>query len=105
MLTWNRIVAFRKQLNELAALSQERSKVSFNDFITKSCALALRQHPYANASYLADQGEIQDYTTKFTLPSLLRLTKGLVTPVIRNADQKGLGQIAEETRDLCKKSS
>ena len=96
------VVAFRKQLNELAA-SQERGKVSFNDFITKSCALALRQHPYANASYMAKEGEIRLHNAVHVAIAVA-VDEGLVTPVIRNADQKGLGQIAEETRAFAKKA-
>ena len=90
------VVAFRKQLNELAQ-SQERGKVSFNDFITKSCALALRQHPYVNASYMAEEGEIRLHNV-VNVAIAVAVDEGLVTPVIRNADQKGLGQIADETK-------
>lgn len=97
-----RLVAIRKQLNELAA-SQGRSKISFNDFITKSCALALRQHPYANASYMADEGEIRLHN-QVHVAIAVAVDEGLVTPVIRNADQKGLAQIAEETRALAEKA-
>ena len=90
------VIAFRKQLNSLAE-SQGRGKVSFNDFITKSCALALRQHPYANASYMAEEGEIRLHKVVHVAIAVA-VDEGLVTPVIRNADQKGLGQIAEETK-------
>jgi len=90
------VIAFRKQLNELAQ-SQDRGKVSFNDFITKSCALALRQHPYVNASYLADEGEIRLHNV-VNVAIAVAVDEGLVTPVIRNADQKGLGQISAETK-------
>ena len=91
-------VAFRKQLNELAA-SQERGKISFNDLITKACALALRQHPDVNASYLEKEGEIRRYKPVHVAVAVA-IDEGLITPVIRNADQKGLAQIAEETREL-----
>ncbi|MGI9175486.1 MAG: pyruvate dehydrogenase complex dihydrolipoamide acetyltransferase [Rhodothermales bacterium] len=91
-------VAFRKQLNELAA-SQERAKISFNDLITKACALALRQHPDVNASYLEKEGEIRRYKPVHVAVAVA-IDEGLLTPVIRNADQKGLAQIAEETREL-----
>ena len=97
-----KVIAFRKQLNELAA-SQDRGKVSFNDFITKSCALALRQHPYANASYMAKEGEIRLHN-QVHIAIAVAVDEGLVTPVIRNADQKGLGQIAEETREYARKA-
>ena len=91
-------VAFRAQLNELAQ-KQERGKISFNDLITKSCALALRQHPYVNGSYLAQEGEIRLHN-EVHVAVAVAIDEGLVTPVIRNVDQKGLAQIASETREL-----
>ena len=94
----DRVFPFRKQLNELAA-SQERGKVSFNDIITKTCALALRQHEYVNASYMESEGEIRLHNN-VDVAIAVAIDDGLVTPVIRNADQKGLGQIAEETKKL-----
>jgi pyruvate dehydrogenase E2 component (dihydrolipoamide acetyltransferase) len=95
-------IAFRQQLNELAE-AQERPKISFNDLITKACALALRQHPEINASYLEQEGEIRRWK-EIHIGIAVALEDGLVTPVIRNADQKGLGQIAEETRALAEKA-
>ncbi|WP_243664124.1 dihydrolipoamide acetyltransferase family protein, partial [Rhodothermus marinus] len=95
-------VAFRQQLNELAE-AQGRPKISFNDLITKACALALRQHPEINASYLEQEGEIRRWK-EIHIGIAVALEDGLVTPVIRNADQKGLGQIAEETRALAEKA-
>jgi len=95
-------VAFREQLNALAE-AQGRPKISFNDLITKACALALRQHPEINASYLEQEGEIRRWKA-IHIGIAVALEEGLVTPVIRNADQKGLGQIAEETRALAEKA-
>ncbi len=94
--------ALRKQLNELAE-QQGRGKVSFNDLITKACALALRQHPNVNASYLEQEGEIRRHH-QVHVAVAVAIDEGLVTPVIRHADQKGLGQIAEETRALAEKA-
>ncbi len=96
------LVAFRRQLNELAE-AQGRAKVSFNDLITKACALALRQHPQVNASYLEKEGEIRQYKAVHVAVAVA-IDEGLVTPVIRHADQKGLAQIAEETRALAEKA-
>ena len=90
--------AFRARLNELAE-RQGRGKVSFNDLITKSCALALRRNPYVNASYMEQEGEIRLYRHVHVAVAVA-IDEGLVTPVIRHADQKGLAQIAEETREL-----
>ncbi|QXD16378.1 pyruvate dehydrogenase complex dihydrolipoamide acetyltransferase [Rhodocaloribacter litoris] len=94
--------AFREQLNELAE-AQGRGKVSFNDLVTKACALALRQHPYVNASYLEAEGEIRLHR-EIHVAVAVAIDEGLITPVIRHADRKGLGQIAEETRRLAEKA-
>lgn len=95
-------VAFREQLNELAQ-AQDRSKVSFNDLITKACAVALRKHPQVNASYLEKEGELRFYK-QVHIAVAVAMEEGLITPVVRNADQKGLGQIAEETRTLAQRA-
>ncbi|GBD00514.1 Dihydrolipoyllysine-residue acetyltransferase component of pyruvate dehydrogenase complex [bacterium HR18] len=95
-------VAFREQLNALAE-AQGRPKISFNDLITKACALALRQHPEINASYFEQEGEIRRWK-EIHIGIAVALEEGLVTPVVRNADQKGLGQIAEETQALAEKA-
>ncbi len=91
-------IAFREQLNELAA-AQDRAKVSFNDLITKACGLALRVHPWVNSAFLEEAGEIRKYH-RVHVGVAVAVDEGLVTPVIRDADRKGLAQIAEETRAL-----
>ncbi|HET6567408.1 MAG TPA: pyruvate dehydrogenase complex dihydrolipoamide acetyltransferase [Rhodothermales bacterium] len=93
---------FRAQLNALAE-TQERPKVSVNDFITKACALALRQHPDVNASWLEQEGEIRRYH-QVHVAVAVALPEGLITPIVHNADQKGLGQIADETRSLAERA-
>ncbi len=95
-------VDFRQRLNVLAE-QQERPKISFNDLITKACALALRRHPFVNASYLEEEGEIRQHRAVH-VGVAVAIDEGLVTPVIRHADQKGLGQIAEETRALAERA-
>jgi len=97
-LAMERVVEVRKQINALAE-EQGRPKISFNDLITKACAVALRQHPEVNASYMADEGEIRHYNDVH-IGVAVAVEGGLVTPVIRNADQKGLAELAVETRAL-----
>ena len=97
-----RTVAVRKQLNEMAE-AQGRAKISFNDFVTKACAVALRQHPQVNASYLEKEGEIRQHRV-VNVAVAVAVDEGLLTPVIRNADQKGLTQLAEETRTFAEKA-
>lgn len=101
-LDMEKLVAFRKQVNELSQ-SQGGVKVSFNDLITKACALTLKQHPAVNASYMEKEGEIW-YHKAVNVAVAVAIEDGLMTPVIRNADQKGLGQIATETRELAAKA-
>jgi len=91
-------IAFRKQLNALTE-AQERPKVSFNDLITKACATALRKHPDVNSAYLEKEGEIR-YYNQVHVGVAVAIDEGLVTPVIRHADRKGLSQIAAETREM-----
>lgn len=93
-----RAVAFRKQINEVAE-QQGQSKISFNDLITKASAIALRRHPAVNASYLEDEGVVRYYKDVHVAVAVA-IDDGLLTPVIRDADRKGLAEIAAETRDL-----
>src|SRR6056297_4428 len=95
-------VSLRGDLNELAE-EQGRAKISFNDLITKACALALKDHPYVNAAYLPDEGEIRKYN-RVHMGIAVAIDEGLITPVIRDADRKGLTQIARETRDLAERA-
>jgi pyruvate dehydrogenase E2 component (dihydrolipoamide acetyltransferase) len=93
---------FRTRINELAE-QQGRSRISFNDLITKASALALRAHPTVNASYHEQEGEIRQYADVHVAIAVA-MEEGLITPVIREADRKSLGQIAEETRQLADKA-
>ena len=91
-------VGFRSDLNGLAE-EQGLAKVSYNDLVTKACAVALKRHPMVNASYLEDDGVIRQHEAAHVAIAVA-MPEGLITPVIRNADQKGLAQIASETREL-----
>ena len=97
-----RMMEVRAELNALAE-AQDRAKISPNDMITKACALALQEHPYVNASYLAEEGEIRKHNPVH-VGIAVAIDEGLITPVVRNADQKGLTQIAKETRDLAERA-
>jgi pyruvate dehydrogenase E2 component (dihydrolipoamide acetyltransferase) len=91
-------VAAREELNRVGE-ARGTPRLSFNDLITKACALALRQHPDVNASYHEEAGEIRRYSHVHVAVAVA-IDEGLVTPVIRHADRKGLVRIAAETRDL-----
>ncbi len=93
-----RAAAVRKDLNVLAE-ANGMGKVSVNDLITKACAAALTRHPMVNASYLEDEGVIRQHAAAHVAIAVA-MPEGLLTPVVRDANTKGLAQIASETRDL-----
>ncbi len=98
----SKAVSFRAQINEASA-AQDGPKVSFNDLVTKACALALRRHPWVNASWVEDKGEVHLHHDVHVAIAVA-VDEGLLTPVIRNADRKGLGEISSETRELAAKA-
>lgn len=72
-------------------------KLSINDFIIKVAAAALVQHPQVNASF---QDKAVRYYDHADIGVAVAIEDGLITPIIRSADQKSLSQIAGEVRDL-----
>jgi pyruvate dehydrogenase E2 component (dihydrolipoamide acetyltransferase) len=89
---------FRAESNEF--LGKENG-LSVNDLFIKAIALTLRKHPDLNASYR--ENGIQ-YNAEVNVGFAVSLPGGLVVPVIRNADQKPLPQIAAEARALANKA-
>jgi pyruvate dehydrogenase E2 component (dihydrolipoamide acetyltransferase) len=92
--TLDALLALRKQLNERPGADY---KLSVNDFVIKAAALALRKVPAANVSFGGDR--IYQYHD-VDIGVAVAIPDGLVTPVIRKADQKGLAAISREMRDL-----
>ena len=88
------LLAFRVRLNNLLA---DRGKVSVNDLIVKGVALALRRVPDCNVAFL---GDAIRYYTGVHIGIAVATDRGLVTPVVRDADLKGIGVIAKEIRDM-----
>ena len=90
------LMSLRLQMNEI-----EGQKISVNDFIIRAAALALRHHPYVNASWgdeaITQHGEIH-------IGVAVSTPEGLITPVVRNADQKSVMEIAAEIRSLADKA-
>ena len=80
------LLSLREQLNEIEGI-----KTSVNDFIVRAAALALRHHPNVNASWgdeaITQHGEIH-------IGIAVSTPEGLITPVVRNADQKSVADIA-----------
>jgi pyruvate dehydrogenase E2 component (dihydrolipoamide acetyltransferase) len=72
-------------------------KISINDIIIKVAAAALIQHPQVNASF---QDKVVRYYEHADIGVAVAIEEGLITPIIRAADQKSLSEIAGEVRDL-----
>lgn len=85
-------VALRKQLNAL-----EGVKVSVNDFVIKAVALALANNPAMNSSF---QGEFIRTYNRIDIGVAVAMEDGLITPVVRDAGNKGLREISEEVKEL-----
>jgi len=88
-------ITSRKSINELSPV-----KVSFNDLVIKSCAMALRQHPAVNSSW---RGDFIRQNKHIHIGSAVAVPDGLIVPVIRFADQKSLSQIAADASQLYEK--
>ncbi len=82
----------RVAMNEVSPV-----KISFNDMVIKACAMALRQHPAVNSSWMNDFIRQNHH---IHIGSALALPEGLIVPVIRFADQKSLSQIAADAKQL-----
>ena len=81
--------------------AKSESKISINDFVIRAAALALRQVPAANASWTDDAILLWQ---RVDVAVAVALDDGLITPIVKGADQKGLAQIAAETKDLAERA-
>src|SRR5207244_3007597 len=79
----------------------DRGKVSFNDVVVKATALALTKHRACNAWFQDDHIR---YWNEVHIGMAVAVEDGLITPVIRNADRKSLGEIGREARELAEKA-
>lgn len=89
-------VAARTRLNENAAV-----KISFNDMVVKATALALRQHPKVNSSWL---GDTIRYNHHINIGVAVAVEEGLLVPVVRFADSKSLTSIGAEVKTFAQKA-
>lgn len=97
-LRLDRLSDARQQLNESA---EPGEKVSVNDFFIKACALALKDVPNANAAWSGDAILLfNDVNISIAVDS----PKGLMTPVLYNADAKSLMTISRELKDLVERA-
>jgi len=90
-------VALRKQLKAAAG---DSPAPSFNDFVIKACALALRDFPRANGAYR--DGAFELYS-RVNVGVAVAGQDALVVPTVFDADRKSLGTIAEESRKLAER--
>lgn len=82
----------RKAINEKGDV-----KVSFNDMVVKAVAAALRKHPKVNADWMGDYIRYNDH---IHVGVAVAVDEGLVVPVVRFTDNKGIAQIGSEIKDL-----
>jgi pyruvate dehydrogenase E2 component (dihydrolipoamide acetyltransferase) len=89
----DRLVDFRRQLNA----SQSDVKLSYNDLVMRACVVALLDHPEVNSAWEGNQ--IRQFGGVH-IGFAVALPTGLITPVVRNAEGKGLIEMAQEVRSL-----
>jgi pyruvate dehydrogenase E2 component (dihydrolipoamide acetyltransferase) len=83
---------FREQVSQVHG-----TKLSVNDLVLKAAALALRRLPESNASFTEDAIVVH---ARVDIGMAVAIEDGLVTPVLRDADKKTLGQLSNEAREL-----
>jgi pyruvate dehydrogenase E2 component (dihydrolipoamide acetyltransferase) len=95
-INMDRCVDARESVNAVTG-----TKVSFNDFVIKATAAALRQHPKVNSSWLEDRIRINHHVN---VGVAVAVDEGLLVPVVRFADSKTLSQISGEVREYAQKA-
>ncbi len=96
VIDMDKAVESRTKLNETSKV-----KISFNDLVLKACAVALKQHPAVNSSWLGDKIRINHHVS---IGVAVAVDEGLLVPVVRFADTKSLSQIAGEVKTLAQKA-
>ena len=91
------LLSLRKKLNA----ASDEYKISVNDFVIKACGLALKKVPEANATW-AETHILRHHHADISMA--VAIEGGLITPIIREVDTKGLGQIANEAKDLASRA-
>lgn len=86
----------RKKINAIA-----EQKISFNDFVIKAAAVALKSHPVINSSWA---GDTIRRNHDINIGMAVAVDEGLLVPVIRHADQKGLATINKEAKEFAGKA-
>ncbi len=86
----------RTKINEFASV-----KISFNDIVLKAVAVALKQHPNVNSSWLGDKIR---YNEHINIGVAVAVEDGLLVPVVRFADGKSLSHISAEVKDFAQRA-
>jgi pyruvate dehydrogenase E2 component (dihydrolipoamide acetyltransferase) len=86
----------RAKLNEMSPV-----KISFNDLVLKAAAMALKQHAKINSSWLGDKIRVNHHVN---VGVAVAVDEGLLVPVVRFADSKGLSQISTEVKQFAQKA-
>ncbi len=93
------LMAARAKINGL--LEKDGVKVSVNDMVIKAAATALKRHPDANASYTPEGIAFHHHAD---IAVAVAIDGGLITPIVRAAETKGLAEIAREMKDLAERA-
>jgi pyruvate dehydrogenase E2 component (dihydrolipoamide acetyltransferase) len=93
----DKVLALRRELNAKSPEGDQSFKISVNDFIIRASALALKRVPDANASW-TDTATLKHNHADIAVA--VAIEGGLITPIIRHAENKGLSSIANEMKDL-----
>ncbi|CAN5621696.1 pyruvate dehydrogenase complex dihydrolipoamide acetyltransferase [soil metagenome] len=94
----DKALEFRQLIN---ASLKEDEKVSVNDIIVKVAAQALTKHPFVNSSY--QDNKIRFYEDA-DIGVAVAIDEGLITPVVRGANKKGIGQISREIKEMANRA-
>ena len=95
------LLGMREKLNAQSPKGDDAYKLSVNDFIIRACALALRRVPEAHASW-TEAGLLRHKHADVGVA--VSIEGGLITPIIRHADAKGLAEISNTMRDLAERA-
>lgn len=95
----DRLLAFRQEVNE--SYADTGKKVSVTDLLVRACAVTLRAHPQINSSWGGDKILRHRH---INVGVAVAIDEGLMVPVIKGADAKGLDTLSAETRDLAERA-
>ncbi len=95
-INMDKAIAARKSMNEISPV-----KISFNDFVLKGVAAALRQHPDVNVTWAEDKLFRHQH---IHIGVAVAIADGLIVPVVRFADNKSMAHISAEVKELAQKA-